>query len=235
MNNLCNKVVVTSVGIALGFAVGVNKEAKAATFSFTPTSEVSVNFYTGRYETQSPDSYGNLPVINVQGYADTRVYYNFNNLSNFFRDTNPYISQAKLRISGYAVPRQGAFDLRILAYASRNNGTFDYNYSEFPISDSFTLNGYELYLKGGYALVEFDVTAATNWFRGYQDNNDGLSSFGFNIYGRNYTRATLASPTLEITAVPEPTTIIGSAIGICLGGWMKRKKSSQQNKTTSQH
>jgi hypothetical protein len=34
--------------------------------------------------------------------------------------------------------------------------------------------------------------------------------------------------------VPEPTTIFGSAIGLGLGGWLKRKKSSQQNKTTSQ-
>ena len=34
--------------------------------------------------------------------------------------------------------------------------------------------------------------------------------------------------------VPEPTTIFGSAIGICLGGWLKRKKSTAPNKTTSQ-
>jgi hypothetical protein len=41
-------------------------------------------------------------------------------------------------------------------------------------------------------------------------------------------------PGLEITTepVPEPTTIFGSAIGLCLGGWLQRKKSSQQNKTT---
>jgi hypothetical protein len=35
--------------------------------------------------------------------------------------------------------------------------------------------------------------------------------------------------------VPEPTTIFGSAIALGVGGWLKRKKSSQQNKTTSQH
>jgi hypothetical protein len=34
--------------------------------------------------------------------------------------------------------------------------------------------------------------------------------------------------------VPEPTTIFGSAIGLCLGGWLKRKKSTLQNKTKSQ-
>ena len=31
--------------------------------------------------------------------------------------------------------------------------------------------------------------------------------------------------------VPEPTTIFGSAIFLGVGGWLKRKKSSQQNKT----
>jgi hypothetical protein len=35
--------------------------------------------------------------------------------------------------------------------------------------------------------------------------------------------------------VPEPTTIFGSALALGLGGWLKRKKSSQQHKTTSQH
>ena len=34
--------------------------------------------------------------------------------------------------------------------------------------------------------------------------------------------------------VPEPTTIFGSAIGLCLGGWLKRKKSTFPNKTKSQ-
>jgi len=39
----------------------------------------------------------------------------------------------------------------------------------------------------------------------------------------------------EHTPVPEPTTIFGSALALGVGGWLKRKKSSQQNKTTSQH
>jgi hypothetical protein len=40
---------------------------------------------------------------------------------------------------------------------------------------------------------------------------------------------------VEPEPVPEPTTIFGSAIGLCLGGWLKRKKSPPQNKTTSQN
>jgi hypothetical protein len=34
---------------------------------------------------------------------------------------------------------------------------------------------------------------------------------------------------------PEPTTIFGSALALGVGGWLKRKKSSRQNKTRSQH
>jgi hypothetical protein len=39
---------------------------------------------------------------------------------------------------------------------------------------------------------------------------------------------------IEPEPVPEPTTIFGSAIGLCIGGWLKRKKLALQNKTTAQ-
>jgi hypothetical protein len=38
---------------------------------------------------------------------------------------------------------------------------------------------------------------------------------------------------VEPEPVPEPTTFFGSVIGLCLGGWLKRKKSTLKNKTTS--
>ena len=41
--------------------------------------------------------------------------------------------------------------------------------------------------------------------------------------------------TVDFQPVPEPTTIFGSALALGVGGWLKRKKSSQQNKTTSQN
>jgi hypothetical protein len=47
--------------------------------------------------------------------------------------------------------------------------------------------------------------------------------------------ARLTITTVDVAEpVPEPTTIFGSAIGLCLGGWLKRKKSSQQNKIAPQ-
>jgi hypothetical protein len=62
-------------------------------------------------------------------------------------------------------------------------------------------------------------------------------NFGAVQLTSNYSRAplklivetgTVAEP------VPEPTTIFWSAIGLYLGGWLKRKKSSQPKKTARQ-
>jgi len=38
---------------------------------------------------------------------------------------------------------------------------------------------------------------------------------------------------VDFQPVPEPTTIFGSAMALGLGGWLKQKKSSQQNKKNS--
>lgn len=40
---------------------------------------------------------------------------------------------------------------------------------------------------------------------------------------------------VEVQPVPEPTTIFGSALALSVGGWLKRKKSGQENKTTPQN
>jgi hypothetical protein len=79
-------------------------------------------------------------------------------------------------------------------------------------------------------------------------NRDDFAGFGVRVADVNYAgdvnygNALLRGyynvpPTLiiETEPVPEPTTIFGSALALGVGGWLKRKKSSQQNKTTSQH
>jgi hypothetical protein len=88
--------------------------------------------------------------------------------------------------------------------------------------------------------INFNVT---NFVNQLVSNGDDFAGFGFRIPTPyiNYGRATLPGSSLTIETanvaepVPEPTTIFGPVIGLGVGGWLKRKKSSQQNKTTSQH
>jgi hypothetical protein len=63
---------------------------------------------------------------------------------------------------------------------------------------------------------------------GYSNDNRSYITLG----GYPYPPASLTIITVDAEPVPEPTTIFGSVIGLCLGGWLKRKKSSQQNKIT---
>ena len=91
-------------------------------------------------------------------------------------------------------------------------------------------------------ILSFDVSPFVN-----QRVSNGDAFAGFGIRALNLGALTLGGanfsgiqPRLIIETadvgepVPEPTTIFGSAIGLGLGGWLKRKKSSQQNKTKSQ-
>jgi hypothetical protein len=70
-------------------------------------------------------------------------------------------------------------------------------------------------------------------------NNNTFGGFSLRIDDAYLTLNENASLTI-ITAdvaepVPEPTTILTAAVALGWGGWLKRKKSSQQNKTTPQH
>jgi hypothetical protein len=86
-------------------------------------------------------------------------------------------------------------------------------------------------------VLSFDVTSVID---SSIRNNTFFAGFGIRTNGRgNVTLdqdASLIITTVDVAEpVPEPTTIFGSAIGLWLGGWLKRKKSSQQNKTTLQN
>ena len=71
-------------------------------------------------------------------------------------------------------------------------------------------------------------------------NNDSFAGFALrNDNGEAYLTLNQDARLTIITAdvaepVPEPTTIFGSALALSLGGWLKRKNSSQNNKTTPQ-
>ena len=76
-------------------------------------------------------------------------------------------------------------------------------------------------------------------------NADAFAGFGIralnlgNVALGGYRQTPIATRLIVETAdvaepVPEPTTIFGSALALGVGGWLKRKKSSQQHKTTPQ-
>jgi hypothetical protein len=88
--------------------------------------------------------------------------------------------------------------------------------------------------------LNFDVTAFVN-----QQVSNGNPFAGFAIKTFDFAgvtlegtdalgRSSLVIETDDVAEpVPEPTTIFGSTLALGVGGWLKRKKSSQQNKTTA--
>jgi hypothetical protein len=238
MNNLYHKIAVAFVSTALSFTLGENKEAKAATFNLTPTAKfsVSTDYYKGNGGLQLPNIYGLLTVS--KKLTETRAFYEFN-LLNLFPDTNTVVKQATLRTYlNYAL--KGS-DIGLGLYSYLGNGTpdiSDFYKSDFSSSNPFFKNYFGDYNEGNNK-VSFDVTLAIRDFRIDHEYYPNESSFiGFNIYSfSSYSEVELGFTSLEIVTepVPEPTTIFGSALALGVGGWLKRKKSNPENKTTTQH
>jgi hypothetical protein len=165
------------------------------------------------------------------------AFYEFN-LLNLFFDTNTVISHANLKAD---IDSAGAnIDLQIFGYLEKERPDVSkFNLGKFVASEQRP--GVEW--SEGNRAFNVDVTEFVNEARHYNSNfNNDYPFAGFGIRTiPNYNRVFLSKATLEITTVdvaepvPEPTTIFGSAIALGVGGWLKRKKSSQHNKTTPPH
>jgi hypothetical protein len=236
MNNFYHKVAIASVGIALGFALGTHREAKAATFTFTETS---------RYNLRDP---GDLPDLGNTGASlavgirepkynpkeDYRAFYEFN-IARLLGDPNIVISSAILEtnISNIRWYRPHS---KLQAYGYTENDKVDYQgvYNAGAYLDQLTIG--ELSVK---RIAPFDVLpfitqriGSNNSFAGFSIRS--LNGEGFvNLDLRAYLIITTEATDEATERVPEPTTLFGSAIGLCLGGWLKRRKSALQKKTTS--
>ena len=238
MKNLYHKIAVVSVCTALGFAWGANKEATAATITLTPTIQFGINtrftrfndpFYelSPRYDLVSNDSYRGSPVGSRLAEF---------NISSFFTASNTIIKSAVFqdKISSFG-GLQRPIILSIFGYIG--NGTAEVSDLGGVFLSSVDISS----LSPGDSL-NFDVTTFVNQrvsngnpFAGFV-----IRTFGFNraILGGTDAlgRSSLVIETVDAAEpVPEPTTIFGSAIALGVGGWLKRKKSCQQNKTTSQN
>jgi hypothetical protein len=249
MNNLYRKVAVASVCTALGFALGANKEASAATFTLAPT--ISFQVIDDGYG--DPGDENTSPYYPRDGVGDRFWMQDSNNffvgkvrevevrllvevnIDSFSSVPNADISSVLLQtqLSGWDSYNPG---LGLFGYVG--NGTADL--SDFGAGVLLSSVYFSSSSPGD--LLSFDVTG---FVKQRVSNGDSFAGFGFGAlyYGLvgiggdsfpGYPLRMVVETTDVAEPVPEPTTIFGSALALSLGGWLKRKKSSQQNKTTSQ-
>ena len=269
MNNLYHKVAVASVGIALGLALGANKEAQAATFSnadyywlgseltfsaidggsygsFDGLGDTVVGVsYNNDWESGNPHSWGGTEKTDSREIA-ALLEFRFSNLIRYI--TAPYTyrgENARVTSITNAVLRIGAGMTN-----SAFMGAFGYVGNGIPEASDFEagvfLDSQEI--RGYSGWFDFNVTP---FVQELFSNNNEFGGFALRSLNQDsiwlptvasqqaYPPRLIVSVEVEVEGepepVPEPTTIFGSAIGLCLGGWLKRKKSNQQSKTTPQH
>jgi hypothetical protein len=248
MNNLYRKVAAASVGIALGFTLGANKEAKAATFTLTDP-EIFFGYGSARGPAANIVGSGNDLTPGSQSvkkfYTDfeRRAFYEFD-IGNLSLASNTVIRRAILKtpLRNVSFNQNGYLFLHLFGYVG--NGRADL--SDFNAGVSIGRNevvGPNSYPTIPLNSIDFDVTSFVNE---RVNSYDDFAGFGFRFEGlyHNHGSATLrdnynAPPSLIIETadvtepVPEPTTILSTAIALGWGGWLKRKNSIKQNKTKS--
>jgi hypothetical protein len=249
MKNLYHKVAVASVCTALGFVLGASPEAKAASFTFAPTITFEVIDLDDQYYFGGPGRFDGLGDLVFPGNFDTVVrgtlgeaaeFAEFN-IGSFSLAPNTVISSAVFQaeilsflVYGLGVSATNPGSLGIFGYVG--NGTVDASDFEAGV----LLSSVDVSSSSPGDILNFDVSPFVN-----QRVSNGDAFAGFGIRALNFGSLALANyserrPRLVVETadvaepVPEPTTIFGSAIALGVGGWLKRKKSSQQNKTTSQ-
>jgi len=259
MKNLYHKVAVASVCTALGFVLGASEEVKAATITLAHTTSFEVWDLDDQYGLDSPGSFDGLGDLVPSGgfgivYGTFGTVYSSPkyitggyeigsfaefNIGNFSAVPNTFINSAIFQAEIYHMPLwefSNPGSLGIFGYVG--NGTFDASDFEAGVF----LSSVDVSSSSSGDILNFDVTPFVNQ---RVSNGDAFAGFGIRVMNDGFLhlgggylpgiQPRLIVETADVAEpVPEPTTIFGSAIGLCLGGWLKRKKSSQQNKTTPQ-
>jgi hypothetical protein len=251
MNNLYHKVAVASVCTALGFALGANPEAKAASFNLGGSNTFVV--MDSNYFGHSFDGLGDLvfpalfDVVSRGISGEDALFIEFN--LSLPIAPNTIFSSAVFQVQIHSLE---GFNLRtglgINDYINPGSlGLFGHVGNGIPeIADRSYfeagefLNSLDISSSSVGDILSFDVTSFVN-----QRVSNGDTFAGFGIRALNNGSVSLQKgefsdgpPRLIVETaepVPEPATIFGSALALGVGGWLKRKKSSQQHKTTSQH
>jgi hypothetical protein len=250
MSNLYHKFAVASVGIALGFALGANKEAKAATFTLTNSGFLVAD---SNLDGLGDWHYGGVPLpVGIRRFEnfsgeEYRAFYQFN-IAQLSLASNTVISSAIFTNSINTVENlyHPHHDARLDVSGYVGNGMDRTSYFS---REGVSLGSVRLFESSPGTTFNLNVTTFVNQI---VSNRESFAEFGFRTnpidedpyYGDNgYSNdnrsyitlggpASLTITTLDAEPVPEPTTIFGSVMGLCLGGWLKRMKSSQHNKVT---
>ncbi len=235
MNNLYHKVAVASACTVLGFALGANEEAYSATFNLRPTNAFVVR-------DSNSDGLGDLLIslentIGIRKAAEVEdaEFAEFN--LSFPFSANTVVTRAIFytRIVTFEVAEVGIGNpgsLGIFGYVGNGTAeTSDFEAGAFLSSvDISSFDTYDL---------AFDVTQFLNQrvrnadaFAGFGIRALNLGNVALGGYAQTPIRTELIVETADVAEpVPEPTTIFGSVIALGVAGWLKRKKSNQQNKT----
>jgi hypothetical protein len=251
MNTLYHKVAVASVCTALGFALGANKEAKAATFTLSSTITSEILDVGLKADYLAPlDGLGDTVFPETESIRVARDIIEIAllsefNIASFSSVPNTVISSAVLQVeirqSVLHGPLVGSSkklgSLGIFGYVG--NGTVEASDFEAGVF----LNSVDVSSSSKGDILNFNLTPFVNQ---RVSNGDAFAGFGLRALGvggiaLNNSNSSGIKPRLIVETtnvaepVPEPTTIFGSAIALGVGGWLKRKKSSQLNKTKSQN
>jgi hypothetical protein len=262
MNNFYHKLAVASIYTALGFAIGASEEAKAATFNSQfyyphPMFQVYDGGSFGSFDglgdavdsvaSPDPDS-GQRHTWDLVERTTVREVAALTEFSIPFlaevvtgrrtdtRITNITSAVLRVQVEWQYTFYEGPRTLSLFGYVG--NGRAEASDLEAGIFlDSVTSSR-----ANSNSFADFNVTPFLNTL---VSNNNEFAGFAvrsltedrFFMSYEGYSGRTLP-PTLlvqgEYEVVPEPTTIFGSAIGLCLGGWLKRRKLTPENKAKSQ-
>jgi hypothetical protein len=234
MNNLYHKVAVASVCTALGIALGASKEVKAATLTLTPTVQFGVDTRYDRLNFRRSELSSQYDSLS-SGPGSIRTRLAEFNISSFFLAPNTIITSAVFqdKLSRFG----GNRPLRLGISTYVGNGIAEAS----DVERQVFFRSVDISSWSPSDTLNFDVTTFVNQ---QVSNRNAFAGFAMNISFVGVAtlrgtdalgRSSLVIETADVAEpVPEPTTIFGSALALGVGGWLKRKKSSQQNKTITQ-
>jgi len=243
MNSLYHKVAVASICTAIGLILGTSEEVKAATITLIPTIQYGLDLTynsssnVGTSELSSQDNRVSTRYDDVLPIQSTTVRVAEFDVNSFFPTPDTLIRSAVFqdRISGVGEPSPIGLGIS----GSRGYGMTSPGLGP-PVESYDFIDTYISSLSPG-DTVSFDVTSFVNNTSRYT----GFVSFLLVPWGVGELtmegtdalgRSRLVIETADVyEPVPEPATIFGSALALGVGGCLKRKKSTQQNKTRSQH